>query len=70
MPDNMFICSGCGDTFVKTWSDEESMAEARLTFTSEELEEHVLICEPCWLVLRAVDPVLDHRYEESFNATT
>ena len=70
MPDHMFICSHCGQTFVSSWSKEEAEAEARATFTPEELEKTITICDPCWLLLRVMDPVLDHRYKESFNATT
>lgn len=70
MPGKTFVCAACGETFDKVWTDEESMAEARATFTAEELEDPILVCNPCWLLMRALDPELDHRYEESFNATT
>lgn len=69
LPDGLFLCMGCGVTFLKAWTDEESRVEAKATFTMEELEQTALICDPCWRAMRALDPEFDQRYKEVPDAT-
>ena len=43
-----FTCDGCGETFVKAWSDEEAEAEFQLLFPeNSEDDEKAVLCQGC-----------------------
>ena len=49
-----FTCDNCGETYTKTWSDEEAMAEAESLYPAEDLEEGTgIVCDPCFQVIMA-----------------
>lgn len=58
----LFTCDACGGTFEKGWSDGEALAEARQTFTADELRDPAVVCDPCLKRMRAEMPDLEERY--------
>lgn len=43
-----FTCANCGETYTKTWSDEEAMAEMQATWQPIPGDPVVVICDDCF----------------------
>lgn len=60
-----YTCQGCGGVFEHGWSYEEAQAEAKATFTAEELAHTAVVCEDCWQAMRRAMPDFDARYDHA-----
>lgn len=61
-------CALCGADLSKSKDAEEAaLAEARATFSPQELESAVSVCDGCWRLMRRILPDLDKRYSASPN---
>lgn len=43
-----YTCAICDNTYDKTWSDEESMAEMEQIFGQVPMEECNVVCDDCY----------------------
>lgn len=43
-----FTCGRCGETFEKTWTDEEAKHEKTAIFGAIPLAACVVVCDDCW----------------------
>ena len=49
MKKNEYKCAMCGGIFLKGWSDEEAIEEAKgIGMSLEEMTDDALVCEDCY----------------------
>lgn len=49
MKNNEYTCDLCGNTYEKSWSDEEAQKEAEELWTQEELASGTsIVCDDCF----------------------
>jgi hypothetical protein len=51
-----YTCECCGQTFQSDWTDEDAAREFRATFPNADIAERAEVCEPCYIMLKAICP--------------
>jgi hypothetical protein len=53
--DNTYECAMCGETYEKTWSDEEAIAEMNQYFGDVPVEDCDVVCDDCFQKIHPKD---------------
>ena len=49
---NEYVCACCGETFTKTWTDDEAMEEFKKNFPEHVDDKLAIICDDCYKAMR------------------
>jgi hypothetical protein len=52
-----FVCSRCGKTYEKGWSDADMLREMNRNFPGLKLSEARIVCDPCWRKSRPISEI-------------